>query len=579
VKRYLSSPILHELRPFLPAYSALFAFSFCSPILFLAGPLFARHVMDRVLLSRNMYTLSVLAVIGFFLILAMVIIDLIRKKTLERIAIGFDQRVGPVLFDALHRTRPSARGPGASASLADFNGVREFLSSHSLAAVMDAVWSPIFFFIMLMVHGVYGAILLVMLVLSVCLTLLNQFLVKNDNRRFQQASIKANEFGIAVSRNAETVRALGMLPYLRDRWYALHSNMLGWQASAAGRTDVIATIVRYIHATQIIMLYAVGAVLYLNGEISMSAIIMAGIIVVRVLGPITHVITTWRIYTNFSGALARLDDLLLDSENKQNVVPLPPPSGAVAVSRVFCAAPGTDKLLLNDVSFTLGQGRTLGVVGPSGAGKSVLARLLVGIWLPLRGSIAIGDHELSQWDQDQLGGHLGYVAQDIELLPGTLAENISRFDPNVTQDSAGLLAAADLAGIQDLVRTLPRGYNTQVGPGGHVLSGGQRNRVALARAVYGEPSFVVLDEPNSNLDAVGEQSLAIMLQKLKAQETTVVLVTHKLNLLNYCDDVLVLNAGTVQAFGSRDQIMSRIPRLKAPPALTVIEGNLEGRRS
>jgi ABC-type protease/lipase transport system fused ATPase/permease subunit len=248
------------------------------------------------------------------------------------------------------------------------------------------------------------------------------------------------------------------------------------------------------------------------------------------------------------------------------------------VTRVFAFAPGGEQPVLNDVTFTLGEGRILGVVGPSGAGKSCLARVLVGIWPPRAGSVAIGDHDLAHWNEDELGRHLGYLPQDVELLPGTVAENISRFDPAPVV-ATKLIAAAELAGIQDLIRSLPDGYNTRLDPGGHVLSGGQRSRIALARAVYGNPEFIVLDEPNSHLDARAEQSLFEMVRRLRAMRATVVIATHKLATLSYCDDVLVLNAGAVQAFGSRDQIVSRIPRLAASPPLTVIEGSAEARRS
>jgi len=250
-------------------------------------------------------------------------------------------------------------------------------------------------------------------------------------------------------------------------------------------------------------------------------------------------------------------------------IALPELSGGVTVSRLFVFAAGGDKPVLNDVSFSLGEGRTLGVIGPSGAGKSCLARTLVGAWPPRSGTITIGDHDLSHWDDGALGGHIGYVPQDIELLPGTVGENIARFDPEAKP--MDFIAAAELAGIQDLIRSLPNGYNTRVGIGGHVLSGGQRSRIALARAVYGDPRFVVLDEPNSNLDAMAEQAFLAMVQTLKERGTTVVIVTHKLNILNFCDDVLVLHQGSVQAFGHRDQIVNRIPRSNTP-ALTVVGG-------
>jgi ABC-type protease/lipase transport system fused ATPase/permease subunit len=277
--------------------------------------------------------------------------------------------------------------------------------------------------------------------------------------------------------------------------------------------------------------------------------------------------------------VARLDEVLREAGERSTRISLPEFKGGLSVSRIFVFAARSDKPVLNDVTFGLGEGRVLGVIGPSGAGKSCLARALVGAWTPRSGSIAIGDHDLTHWNEDELGRHFGYMPQDVELLPGTVAENISRFDPAVTSNSGGLIAASELAGIQELIRSLPDGYNTVVGLNGHTLSGGQRSRIALARAVYGEPRFVVLDEPNSNLDAMAEQAFLAMVQQLRARNVTMVIVTHKLNILNHCDDVLVLNNGTVQASGPRDQIINRFPRSSPPPALTVIAGTLESQRA
>ncbi len=319
--------------------------------------------------------------------------------------------------------------------------------------------------------------------------------------------------------------------------------------------------------------------MFLNNEVTLANTFVAMTLMTRGLGPIDQVVSNWKSYSNFLSAVGRLDDELRDAQKQPQKISLSQLSGPLAVSRVFAVAAGGDKPLLNDVTFSLGEGRVLGVIGPSGAGKSCLARTLVGAWQPRSGSVAIGDHDLAHWNEDGLGRHLGYMPQDIELLPGTIAENISRFDPAAATDPDLFIAAAELAGIQDLVRSLPNGYNTPVGINGHVLSGGQRSRIALARAVYGEPKFVVLDEPNSNLDSLAEQSLLAMVKQLKAKGVTVVIITHKLNILNYCDDVLVLNNGTVQAFGPRDQIVNRIPRSTAAPALTLISGALESQRS
>jgi PrtD family type I secretion system ABC transporter len=577
LKEKLSSPLLNEVRSFLPAYGTLFAFSFFCPVLYLASPIYVEQIFDRVMYSRSVDTLLVLATIATFLLTMYALLEWTRKKALARIGNAIDERLSRVIFEIAQRS-----GKGASRApsiLADFTIAREFLSGNSVTAIFDALWSPLFIVVMVAVNWVFGVLAIVMMSATTILAILNHRLTKADVGRYQKLSAKSQELSQAVARNADTVRALGMLPPLRDRWYGLHQRMLGWQSVASGRMEIFASATKFLRAYQMALIFTVGTLLFINNEASLANTFVALTMMTRGLGPIDGVVSNWKSYSNFLNALARLDDVLRDAHKQPPKISLSQLSGTLAVSRVFAYAVGGEKPLLNDVTFSLGEGRVLGVIGPSGAGKSCLARTLVGAWQPRSGSIAIGDHDLAHWNEDGLGRHLGYVPQDIELLPGTIAENISRFDPAAATDPDRFIAAAELAGIQDLVRSLPNGYNTVVGPNGHVLSGGQRSRIALARAVYGEPKFVVLDEPNSNLDSLAEQSLLAMVRELKARGVTVVIITHKLNILSYCDDVLVLNNGTVQAFGPRDQIVNRIPRSTAAPALTVIAGALENQRS
>jgi PrtD family type I secretion system ABC transporter len=579
LKIKLSSPLLNELRSFLPAYTTLFAISFFCPILYLASPIYVEQIFDRVMFSRSVNTLMVLALIATFLIAMYAILEWLRKKAATAIGNAIDQRLSRVIFETANRSDKAGAAARAPATLADFNMVRDFLSGNLLLALFDAFWSPLFIVVMTLVSWMFGIIGFVMIALTGILAVLNHRLTKADAGRHQRLSFKSQEFSQAVARNSETVRVLGMLPPLRDRWYDLHLRMLGWQSAATSRIEIFASATKFLRAYQMVGIFTVGTLLFLNNEVTLSNTFVAMTLMMRGLGPIDQVITNWKSYSTVFGAVSRLDEMLRDAQGKGAKVSLPKLRGALTVLRVFAFTAGGDKPLLNDVTFSLGEGRVLGVIGPSGAGKSCLARTLVGAWLPRSGSIAIGDHDLTHWDEDELGRYLGYMPQDVELLPGTLAENISRFDPAAAANPDGFIVASELAGIQDLIRSLPNGYNTMVGPNGHVLSGGQRSRIALARAVYGEPRFVVLDEPNSNLDAIAEQSFLAMIQKLRTNNTTVVIITHKLNILNYCDDVLVLNNGTVQAFGPRDQIVNRIPRSTAPPALTVIAGALESQRS
>jgi PrtD family type I secretion system ABC transporter len=465
----------------------------------------------------------------------------------------------------------------APAVLADFNMVRDFLSGHALIALFDAIWAPLFIVVMTIVNWVFGVVGLITIAITAALAVMNHWSSRADANRYQRLLIKTQEFSHGVARNSEAVRALGMLPPLQDRWYDLHTRTLGWQSALIGRMEVFASITKFVRSYQMIAIFGVGALLYLNNEVTLSNTFVAMSLMMRGLGPIDQLITTWKSYSSFFGAVSQLDEVLREAREKQEKLSLPGLRGRLSVSRVFVFPSTGDKPLLNDVTFTLEEGRVLGVVGPSGAGKSCLARTLVGA-LPARsGNIAVGDHDLTHWREDVLGRQLGYMPQDVELLPGTLAENISRFDRDAAAIPDNLIAAAELAGIQDLIRSLPNGYNTVVGPEGYVLSGGQRSRIALARAVYGDPKFIVLDEPNSSLDAVAEQYLVDMVLKLRAGQATVVIITHKLALLNVCDDVLVLSNGTVQGFGTRDQIVNRIARSTSRPALTLVPGALEAR--
>jgi PrtD family type I secretion system ABC transporter len=575
VSSKLSSPLLNELRSFASIYAVLFAFSFFCPILYLTSPIFVEQIFDRVMYSRSTETLAVLALIATFLMAMYAVLEWVRKKAIGRIGSAIDQRLSRMIFEAANRsTRPNAASR-APTILADFNMVRDFLSGNSLIALFDAIWAPLFIVVMTIVNWVFGVVGLVMIVITSILAVMNHRLTRADASRYQRLLIKTQEFSHGVARNSETVRALGMLPPLQDRWYDLHLRTLGWQTALMGRMEIFASVTKFLRSYQMIAIFGVGALLYLHNEVTLSNTFVAMSLMMRGLGPIDQLIATWKSYSSFFGAVSRLDEVLREARDKGDKLSLPELTGRLSVSRVFVFASSSDKPLLNDVTFGLEEGRVLGVVGPSGAGKSCLARTLVGALSPRSGNISIGDHDLTHWRDDELGRHLGYMPQDVELLPGTLAENISRFDSDVTANPGRLLAAAELAGIQDLIRSLPDGYNTVVGSDGYVLSGGQRSRVALARAVYGDPKFIVLDEPNSSLDAIAEQNLVDMVSKLRARGATIVIVTHKLALLNVCDDVLVLNNGTVQGFGTREQIVNRIARSTARPALTVIPGALE----
>lgn len=567
-----SSPLLAELREFRPAYFAILMLSLSGPVVFLITPLYAQQVLERVALSRNESTLYALTFIAAMMMIMYAVLDYLRSRVLQRLGIAIDKKLTSVVFGGLNRQRGISMGSASAQPLNDINSVRDFLSGAVIAAAFDAFWSPVFILAMFMLHPVFGYLAVTVVVISVSLTLLNNWVVHKSSLTSSQCQSRANEFGNSVLRNTDTVVALGMLPRVEAHWYRLHHAALGWQTVASDRSAKIQAANRFVHLSLPITIYFVGALLFLRNEMSIATLIIASILMSRGLGPIERVISSWRSFTNFKSAIERLDGVMEKVSESRRTVSLPPPSGALSVSRIIGTAPNSDKVLINDVSFVVPAGRILGVIGPSGAGKSCLARFLIGRWLPRRGSITLGEREVGHWNEDELGIHLGYMPQDIEMLPGTIAENIARFDPALDTDSQPLIQAANMAGINDLIKEMPQGFNTRVGPGGHVLSGGQRQRLALARALYGNPHFVVLDEPSSSLDASGEQALGLAIERLRLNGSCAVVVTHKLSLLAYCDDVMILNAGTVQAFGQRQQIVDRLIKQKSP-TLTVIEGS------
>jgi PrtD family type I secretion system ABC transporter len=572
VSKEIPSAVYAELRPLFPALASLFGFSFFNPIMYLATPIYAQQLFDRVSMSRNVTTLFVLASIATFLVVIYCIMDAIRARALQRLGIAIDERLTRTVFEALHRESNTAGTPSASLPLSDINIVREFVSGPTIGSIYDALWSPVFIFVMFLVHPVYGLLSLVLIAASVGLAFANHYVARSGTTAYLRAQASATELGTAIFRHSETVRALGMLRNLRDRWYGMHRAALGWQTAAINRTEFIAGLNKFLRVGQPIIIYTAGALLFLDDQIGLTGMIVGMMIMMRALSPIDFLITNWRVFQRFNEATNRLDKLINTSVKLNKAVTLPRPAGSLTVNRIIGCAPGSDKILVNDVSFSLPPGRVLGIAGPSGAGKSCLCRMLVGIWRPRQGSIVLGDHDLSHWNPDEIGQYLGYLPQDIDVLPGTVGEYIARFDPALAADSKSLIEAASLAGVHDIIKSLPNGYATQIGTqGGAILSGGQRQRLALARAVYGNPAMIVLDEPSSNLDAGGEQALGAAIDRMRNSGSIVIVASHKLSLLAFCDDVLVLNGGAVHAFGSRAQIVERLPKLRPTPLL-VAEG-------
>ena len=557
------------LRPDYPALISVIFFSFFTSALNLVPPLYMMQLSERVMLSRNHTTLLFLTIIALFLIVILCVLDAVRHRAMRRLSVRLDERIGEQVFTVLNRCDIAMATPAKSMVLGDLNTVRDFIASQLPIHIMDVFWIPLVIAVMFLLHPLLGAAIIAVLVVTVALSVFNQWVVGSDTKRSQAAAAQAQEFARAALRSAETARVMGMLPALQRRWRHYHRGALGWQHGAIARAEYVSSALHFIRGSQQVVLLLVSVLLYLAQEISAGAVFAVVFIGIRAIMPITVVASSWRNIWNVLSAVERLNVVLSHHDGATHMA-LPRPVGAIAVSRVSLAPPNADGIVLNDVSFSLANGRILGVVGPSGAGKSSLAKLLVGAWRPRRGSVSFDGHDISHWDQDALGRHVGYVPQEVELLPGTVAENIARFGDDGPLDYAAVLEAAELAGIQDIIQALPNGYDTRVGFDGHTLSGGQRQRVAFARALYGNPSVIVLDEPNSNLDAIGEQSLGRTLTLVRNRGATVVIVTHRASMLSFCDDLLVMNSGTIHTFGSRDLILSKLPAYRPAVAANVV---------
>jgi PrtD family type I secretion system ABC transporter len=447
----------------------------------------------------------------------------------------------------------------ASQPLRDLETVRAFLSGHALLAFFDAPWSPLFVVGLILIHPAYGLLAVGGFAVIVALAVRSEMATRAALREAGHAARLANDQLDAFSRNAEAIHAMGMGRELERLWLDHHEAGVAWQCVASDKSAVLSAVAKQTRMALQIAILGVGAFLVIRGEISAGVMIAASILMARALAPAESAIGQWSSFVGARAAYQRLKEhLAAAGPGRAEATALPAPKGHVLVDKVFMRHPGSDQLVLNNVSFELKPGEALGLVGPSGAGKSTLARLLVGLARPTAGSIRIDGAEIAGRPRDEIGPHIGYMPQAIELMAGTIADNICRFG---ARDDARVVEAARRAGAHDLILRLPQGYDTIVAEGGRSLSGGQRQRIALACALYGNGRLVVLDEPNSNLDADGETALRHAILDLKRRGATVVVVSHKPSVLAAIDRVLVLREG-------RAERLCPVSELLAPAGVT-----------
>ncbi|MFG1417058.1 type I secretion system permease/ATPase [Xanthobacter sp. V0B-10] len=538
-----------------PALVTVVVFSFFINILALNGPLYMMQVYDRVLASRNLETLAVLTLIAAFLYAVWAALEGLRARLLARAGVAFDEVVNGPVFDTVLRVASRQPGSGHPQPLRDLDTVRDFFAGTGVISLCDVPWVPIYIVCATALHPLYGVLAVVSCLFSGVLAVLNNRATRRSLEQATRAGITANAAATAILRNAEVLKAMGMAGPLRKRWRKVHDDALGWQGEAGDRGAVLVALTKFNRALVQSVVLGLGAYLAIEREISPGMMIAASILLGRCIQPIEQAVTNWKSVVQMRSAFDRVQTLLRAVPPPQARLQLPDAKGEVSADGLFVRAPGRDVPVLRNLTFKLPAGASLGVIGPTAAGKSSLARVLVGVWPAMAGSIRLDGSELAHWDEEQLGRQVGYLPQDVELFAGSVAENIARFG---AADDTGVVAAARLAGVHEMIQHLPQGYNTQIGEGGVALSGGQRQRIGLARAVYGLPALVVLDEPNASLDPPGEMALAEAMRQLKAAHRTVIIVSHRPAGIGQCDFILALKEGALQAFGPREQTMAKL---------------------
>jgi PrtD family type I secretion system ABC transporter len=540
-------------------------------LLYLTGSIFMLEVYDRVLPSRSVPTLVGLIALAVGLYIGQGILDLIRGRILGRIGTSLDEALNVRVFDTVVRLPLIVGGRNEGLQpLRDLDNVRAFLGSMGPGAFFDLPWLPFYLAICFAFHVLIGLTALVGAIILVSLTLVTEVMSRQPAREAMGLAARRNDLAAASRRNAEVLVAMGMAGRLTQRWGDANEKYLAGNQRAsdvAGGLGAIAKVLRMMLQSAVL---AVGAYLVIHQEATAGIIIAGSILSARALAPVDLTIAHWKGFVAARQSWHRLNRLLDEMPARPVPTLLQNPTSSLSVEGLGIAAPGDQKVIVQDVTFALTAGNGLGIIGPSGSGKSSLVRALVGVWQPFRGKVRLDGAALDQWSSDVLGRHIGYLPQDVELFGGTVAQNISRFDPEAKSDV--IIAAAKEAGVHDMIIKMRDGYNTQVGEQGAALSAGQAQRVALARALYGDPFLIVLDEPNSNLDTEGDEALTRAVRGARERSAIVVVVAHRPIGIEGVDQILVLKDGRMQAFGPKEQVLAQVlqPRVAAPTPIKIV---------
>lgn len=549
--------VAQVLASFKQTFRNIGVFSAVINMLMLMPAIYMLQLYDSVLTSRNEMTLLMLTFIMLGAYIFMGSLEYVRSFVLIRVGAQLDMKLNKRVYTAAFEQSLKQGDGNAGQALKDLTNLRQFLTGNALFAFFDAPWFPIYLFVIFMFHPILGVFALFGTVILITLAYINE---KISHKPLAEANSMAIASGNVASnnlRNAEVIEAMGMLPNIQSRWYKLHSRFLNLQAEASEKAGVVAALSKsFTVALQSLML-GLGALLVLDNSITPGMMIAGSILLGRAIAPVQLLISVWKQIGSTRSAYERLTQLLEQNPAREAGMALPKPKGMIAVENVTAVPPGGKVPVIKGLSFSLAAGEVLGIIGPSGSGKSTLARLLVGVWPAAAGKVRLDGADVYLWNKDELGPHVGYLPQDIELFAGTVSENIARFG-EINADK--VILAAKRAGVHEMILNMPEGYDTPLGDGGAGLSGGQKQRLGLARTMYDDPSLIVLDEPNSNLDDVGEQALLAALVDLKKRGKTIILITHRTSIISVTTKLLLLQDGSAKLFGPTNQVIEQLSK-------------------
>jgi ATP-binding cassette, subfamily C, bacterial exporter for protease/lipase len=564
------SDLTATLWAFRREFALVGLFSFIANLMLLAPTIYMLQVFDRVLVSHSELTLLAVSLITLGLLVLMAFAERMRSRILVAASVRLDQVLSTRVFNASFEAHLNQGSSNPGQAFSDLIQIRQFLTGNGIFAFFDLPWTPIYLMVTFFLHPVLGWLAVVFALIQLGLAWFGHSRTVAPSEEANKTSTLVTAYMQGKLRNAEAIESMGMVPNLQKRWQRRHDESLEKSGIAQSLTHKVVAWSKFIRYSQQSIALGAGALLVIDGALTPGTMIASNLLINRALQPIDQVVNAWRGFLGMRSAFDRLEKLLQEFPERDPALTRVAPRGEMLLRDVFATAEGRADPILKGINLAFQAGTVTAVLGPSGCGKSTLARVMLGIWPNVSGEVLLDALPISSWNRIELGPHLGYLPQDIELFDGTIAENIGRFGE---LDSKKVIEAAKRAGLHEMILRFPQGYDTPIGEAGGLLSGGQRQRIGLARAVYGDPQFIVLDEPNANLDDAGESALNRAVVDLKERGKTVVLITHRPAALAIADHLVILRNGEVQARGTRDEVLAalRPPREQPSGGLPVVQ--------